>query len=160
MFFGFKGGRMFKEFKEFAVRGNVLDLAVGVVIGAAFGKIVNSMVNDVLMPPLGLLIRGVDFKEQFINLSGTAYGTIAEAKAAGAPTLNYGIFLNTILEFLLVAFAIFLIVRWANRMRQPAAAPPATRECGFCRMAVPINASRCPYCTSQFGNPSTAKLPV
>src|SRR6185369_7221538 len=106
---------MFKEFKEFAVRGNVLDLAVGVVIGAAFGKIVNSMVNDVLMPPLGLLIRGVDFKELFINLSGTAYGTIAEAKTAGAPTLNYGIFLNTILEFLLVAFAIFLIVRWANR---------------------------------------------
>src|ERR1041385_2362224 len=121
---------MFREFKEFAVRGNVLDLAVGVVIGAAFGKIVTSLVNDMLMPPLGLLIKRVDFKELFVNLSNVSYRTMAEAKAAGAPTLNYGLFLNTILEFILVAFAIFLVVRTANRMR--AKGDPTTQECSFC----------------------------
>jgi len=138
---------MFKEFKEFAVRGNVLDLAVGLVIGAAFGKIVTSLVNDVLMPPLGLLIKRVDFKELFVNLSGVPYRTIAEAKAAGAPTLNYGLFLNTILEFVIVAFAIFLIVRTANRMRQQPS--PSTQECAFCHMSIPLAAVRCPHCTSQ-----------
>jgi len=138
---------MFKEFKEFAVRGNVLDLAVGLVIGAAFGKIVTSLVNDVLMPPLGLLVKRVDFKELFVNLSGIPYRTVAEARAAGAPTLNYGLFLNTILEFVIVAFAIFLIVRAANRMRtQP---NPTTQECAFCRMNIPLTAVRCPHCTSQ-----------
>src|SRR5438045_3466104 len=106
---------MFKEFKEFAMRGNVLDLAVGVVIGAAFGKIVSSLVNDILMPPIGLLIGQVDFKELFINLSGKAYATAAEAKTAGAPTVNYGVFLNTILEFIIVAFAVFLMIRSINR---------------------------------------------
>ena len=150
---------MFKEFKEFAARGNVLDLAVGVVIGAAFGKIVNSLVNDMLMPPIGLLVRHVDFKELFLNLSNVAYGTLAEAKAAGAPTLNYGMFLNTILEFVIVAFAIFLLVRSVNRMRTPAAAPaaPNTKECGYCRMSVPLNASRCPHCTSQLTDTATAR---
>ena len=138
---------MFKEFKEFAVRGNVLDLAVGLVIGAAFGKIVTSLVNDVLMPPLGLVIKRVDFKELFVNLSGVPYRTMAEAKAAGAPTVNYGLFLNTLLEFLIVAFAIFLVVRTANRMRtQP---NPTTQECTFCRMNIPLAAIRCPHCTSQ-----------
>jgi len=138
---------MFKEFKEFAVRGNVLDLAVGLVIGAAFGKIVTSLVNDILMPPLGLVIKRVDFKELFVNLSGGPYRTMAEAKAAGVPTLNYGLFLNTILEFVLVAFAIFLVVRFANRIRtQP---NPTTQECAFCRMSIPLTAIRCPHCTSQ-----------
>ena len=138
---------MFKEFKEFVVRGNVMDLAVGIVIGAAFGKIVNSLVNDVLMPPMGLLIKRVDFKDLFVNLSGVQYPTLAEAKTAGAPTINYGIFLNTILEFVIVAFAIFLVIRTANRMRaQPA---PSSQNCPFCQMSIPLSAVRCPHCTSQ-----------
>jgi large conductance mechanosensitive channel len=140
---------MFKEFKEFAVRGNVLDLAVGVVIGAAFGKIVNSLVADLLMPPLGLIIGRVDFNELYVNLSGVTYQTLAEAKAAGAPTIRYGIFLNTMLEFIIIAFAIFLIVRTANRLRtQPTA---TTHNCRFCQMTIPIAASRCPHCTSELG---------
>jgi large conductance mechanosensitive channel len=140
---------MFKEFKEFAMRGNVLDLAVGIIIGAAFGKIVTSLVNDVLMPPIGLVIRGIDFKELFINLSGGSYKTMAEAKAAGAATLNYGMFLNSIFEFVIVAFAIFLLVRTVNRLKtQPAAGAPATQECRFCTMSIPLAATRCPHCTS------------
>ena len=111
---------MWKEFKEFAVKGNVLDLAVGIVIGAAFGKIVNSLVNDVLMPPIGLAVKHVDFKDLFVNLSPTAYGSLAEAKAHNAPTLNYGMFLNTILEFAIVAFAVFMLVRAINRVRSGA----------------------------------------
>jgi len=138
---------MLKEFREFAVKGSVMDLAVGVIIGAAFGKIVTSLVNDLLMPPLGLLIRNVDFKELFINLSGVSYRTLAEAKAAGAPTLNYGLFLNTVLEFVLVAFAVFLLVRAANRWRREPA--PSTQECPFCRMNIPLAAARCPHCTSE-----------
>jgi large conductance mechanosensitive channel len=149
---------VFKEFKEFAVKGNVLDLAVGIIIGAAFGKIVASLVNDVLMPPIGLVIGRVDFKDLFLNLSGKAYATLAEAKAAGAPTLNYGIFLNTIFEFLIVAFAIFLVVRTANRFReQPKATPVTTQECSFCRMSIPLTASRCPHCTSQLGSQRPAE---
>lgn len=140
---------MFKEFKEFAVRGSVLDLAVGIVIGAAFGKIVNSLVNDVLMPPIGLVIRHVDFKELFVNLSGASYATIEDAKAHGAPTLNYGVFLNTIFEFVIIAFAIFLVVRAVNRLHSKEAAAAATQECTFCRMSIPIAATRCPHCTSQ-----------
>jgi large conductance mechanosensitive channel len=140
---------MFKEFKEFVVRGNVLDLAVGIVIGAAFGKIVTSLVNDVLMPPIGLIIQRVDFKELFVNLSPTSFRTLAEAKTAGAPTLNYGMFLNTVFEFVIVAFVIFLVVRTANRMRkQP---NPTTQECSFCGMSIPLAAIRCPHCTSQLG---------
>jgi large conductance mechanosensitive channel len=141
---------VFKEFKEFAVRGNVLDLAVGIVIGAAFGKIVTSLVNDLLMPPIGLLLGRVDFKELFITLSGASYRTLAEAKAAGAPTFNYGVFLNTILEFIIVAFAIFLVVRTANRLQtQPPPPDPTTQDCPFCRMSIPLTATRCPHCTSQ-----------
>lgn len=140
---------MLKEFKEFAMRGNVLDLAVGIVIGAAFGKIVNSLVNDVLMPPIGLAIKHVDFKELFVNLSPTAYATMEEAKTHGAPTLNYGLFLNTILEFVIVAFAVFLLVRTVNRLYpKPAAAATTTRECPFCKMQIPLGATRCPNCTS------------
>jgi large conductance mechanosensitive channel len=139
---------MLKEFKEFAVRGNVLDLAVGLVIGAAFGKIINSFVSDVLMPPFGLLFGRVDFKELFINLSGT-YQSAIEAKAAGAPIISYGMFLNTVLEFTIVAFAIFLLVRQVNRMRARPAPAPATKECDYCRTIISLQATRCPHCTSQ-----------
>ncbi len=140
---------MLKEFKEFAMRGSVLDLAVGVIIGAAFGKIVSSVVDDVLMPPLGRLIGHVDFANLFLNLSDKSYETIAAAKAAGAPTLNYGNFINTIINFLIVAFAIFLLVRTVNRWTAKPAAAPTTKDCPQCAMAIPIAAKRCGHCTSQ-----------
>jgi large conductance mechanosensitive channel len=144
---------MLKEFKEFAMRGNVLDMAIGIIIGAAFGKIVTSFVSDILMPPLGLLLGNVDFTNLFVNLSGRAYASLAEAKAAGAATINYGIFLNTVLDFLLVAFAVFLLVKQINRMRrQPeavAAAEPTIKTCQYCQSVIPVKAVRCPACTSQ-----------
>ena len=141
---------MFKEFKEFAMKGNVLDMAVGIIIGAAFGKIITSFVSDILMPPLGLLLGKMDFSGLFINLSGQSYPTVAAAKAAGAATLNYGIFINTVIDFLIVAFAVFLLVKQVNRMkRQTPAAAPATKDCPFCVSAIPIPAKRCPHCTSQ-----------
>ncbi len=142
---------MLKEFKEFVMRGNVLDLAVGIVIGAAFGKIVTSFVSDILMPPIGLILGKVDFASLFINLSGKPYGSVAEAKAAGAPTINYGIFINALIDFVIVAFAIFLVVKAANRLRrqEPAAAPAPTKECVYCLSAIPAKATRCPHCTSQ-----------
>ena len=140
---------MFKEFKEFAVKGNAVDLAVGLIIGAAFGKIVTSLVNDILMPPLGLLLGKVDFSNLFINLSGTQVDTLAQAKAAGIPTINYGIFFNNIIDFALVAFAVFLLVKQINRLRRPETPPPpSTRQCPFCCSAIPMVASRCPQCTS------------
>jgi large conductance mechanosensitive channel len=148
---------MFKEFKEFAIKGNVMDLAVGVIIGAAFGKIVNSLVNDILMPPLGLLLGKVDFSNLFVSLSGTQYGSLDEAKKAGAATLNYGVFLNTLIEFLLVAFAVYLLVKQVNRLRrEPAPPPPATKECLYCASAIPIKATRCPACTSPLETPARA----
>ncbi|MDM7998252.1 MAG: large conductance mechanosensitive channel protein MscL [Acidobacteriota bacterium] len=141
---------MFKEFKEFAMKGNVLDMAVGIIIGAAFGKIITSFVSDILMPPLGLLLGKMDFSNLFINLSGQDYASIAAAKEAGAATLNYGIFINTVIDFLIVAFAIFLLIRQVNKLkRQPPAAPPNTKDCPFCASAIPIPAKRCPHCTSQ-----------
>jgi large conductance mechanosensitive channel len=141
---------MFKEFKEFVMKGNVLDMAVGIIIGVAFGKIITSFVSDILMPPLGLLLGKMDFSNMFINLSGQSYPTIAAAKAAGAATLNYGIFINTIIDFMIVASAIFLLVRQVNKMkRAPAAAAPTTKDCPFCASAIPIPAKRCPHCTSQ-----------
>ncbi len=140
---------MFKEFKEFAVRGNVLDLGVGIVIGAAFGKVVTSFVNDVLMPPIGLLLGRVDFKDMFINLSGAPYGTFAEAKAAGTPMISYGVFVNTALEFTIIAFAVFLVVRQANKLKTQPSPTPTTKECAFCRSVISVNASRCPHCTSE-----------
>lgn len=140
---------MYKEFKEFVMRGNVVDLAVGVVIGAAFGKIVTSLVEDVLMPPIGLLLGGVDFSNLFINLSGKNYDSIAAAKAAGAPTLNYGIFFNNIVNFLIIAMAIFLLIKQINRMKTPApAAAPTTKDCPFCLSAIPIKAIKCAHCTA------------
>lgn len=141
---------MFKEFKEFAMKGNVFDMAVGIIIGAAFGKIVTSFVGDVLMPPLGLLLGKMNFSNLFLTLSGPSFATLDEAKKAGAATLNYGIFINTVIDFLLVAFAVFLLVKQINRLkRQPAPASPTTKDCPFCCSAIPVAASRCPHCTSQ-----------
>jgi large conductance mechanosensitive channel len=142
---------MLKEFKEFAMRGNVLDMAVGIIIGAAFGQIVTSFVADILMPPIGRLLGHVDFSNLFVSLSGESYPTIAAAKAAGAATVNYGLFLNTVINFLIVAFAVFLLVRQVNRFApKPApAAAPATRDCPYCLSAVPLKATRCPHCTSE-----------
>jgi len=143
---------MLKEFKAFAMRGNVLDMAIGIVIGVAFGKIVTSFVNDVVMPPIGLLLGKVDFSNLFIDLSGKSYATLAEAKAAGAATIKYGLFLNTVVDFVIVAFVIFLLIQQINRMkRQPEAAPaaPTTKECPYCLSSIAIKATRCPHCTSE-----------
>jgi large conductance mechanosensitive channel len=145
---------MFKEFKEFAMKGNVADMAVGIIIGAAFGAIVKSLVDDVLMPPLGMLLGGVDFTNFFLVLKegGTPgpYASLADAKMAGAVTINYGIFINSIVSFLIVAFAVFLLVRSLNATRRQEAAPAATtKECQFCRSTIPLKAVRCPNCTSQ-----------
>ena len=142
---------MLREFREFAMRGNVVDLAVGIIIGAAFGKIITSLVNDIVMPPIGLLLGRVDFSSLFVNLSGQPYASLAEARAAGAPTINYGVFLNTVIDFLIVAFAIFLLVRSINRLSRPrerAPEAPNTKECPFCFSAIPLRATRCPQCTS------------
>jgi large conductance mechanosensitive channel len=141
---------MLKEFKEFAMRGNVLDMAIGIIIGAAFGKIVTSFVSDILMPPIGLLLGRVNFADLFVNLSDMPVTTLAEAKAAGAATINYGLFLNTVIDFVIVAFVIFLLVRQINRLkRQEEALPvPTTRECPHCAMMIPLRARRCPQCTS------------
>jgi len=143
---------MLKEFKEFAMRGNVLDMAIGVIIGGAFGKIATSLVNDILMPPIGLLIAEIDFSNLFINLTGTPYASLAEARAAGAATINYGIFLNTVLDLIIVAFVMFLVVRQVNRMkRQQEALPaaPTSKECPYCLSSIPLKATRCPKCTSE-----------
>ena len=145
---------MLKEFKAFAMRGNVLDLAVGIIIGGAFGTIVKSLVDDVIMPPIGLALGNVDFSNLFVLLKAgpkapPPYASLADAHTAGAVTLNYGVFINSIIAFLIVAFAVFLVVRAANRMMpKEAEAAPSTRECPFCRMAIPVGATRCPQCTS------------
>ena len=141
---------MLKEFKEFAMKGNVLDMAVGIIIGAAFGRIVTSLVNDVIMPPIGLILGHVDFSSLFLNISGTSYPTLAAAKAANAATINYGMFINDVLDFLIVAFVIFLIVRQVNRWNKPApVAAPTTKDCPYCATAIPVKAVRCPNCTSE-----------
>jgi large conductance mechanosensitive channel len=142
---------MLKEFKEFAMRGSVMDMAIGIIIGAAFGKIITSVVNDVIMPPVGLLLGKVNFSKLYINLSGQHYDTLKQAQEAGAATINYGVFLNTVLDFIIVAFVIFLLIKQINRMkRQPAPAPvtPTTKECPHCLSVIPIKASRCGFCTS------------
>ncbi len=149
---------MFKDFKEFAMRGNVVDMAVGIVIGAAFGTIVKSFVADVLMPPIGLLLGNVDFSNFFVTLKEGAkasgpYGSLAAAKAAGAVTLNYGFFINTVISFLIIAFSVFLLVKAINGMKRKEveSAEPTSRECPFCLSLIPVKASRCPHCTSQVG---------
>ncbi|MBU9889265.1 MAG: large conductance mechanosensitive channel protein MscL [Candidatus Omnitrophica bacterium] len=145
---------MAEEFKAFVMRGNVIDMAVGVIIGGAFGKIVSSMVSDIIMPPIGLLLGKVDFSSLYVNLSGAPYASLAEAQAAGAATLNYGLFINNVINFLIIAFVIFLLIQQINRLQRPAkpAAPaaPTTKECPFCCSVVPLKAVRCPNCTSQF----------
>ena len=146
---------MLKEFKAFVMRGNVLDLAVGIIIGAAFGTIVKSLVDDVIMPPVGLALGNVDFSDLFLLLKEGAkaappYASLADAKAAGAVTINYGQFINNVVTFIIVAFAVFLVVRAANRLRPPEAAEaPNTRDCPYCRMPIPVAATRCPQCTSE-----------
>src|SRR4030042_1535922 len=150
---------MFKEFKEFAMRGNVVDMAVGIIIGGAFGTIVKSLVDDVLMPPIGLLLGNVDFTNLFVTLREGAkaagpYASLAAAKAAGAVTLNLGIFINTVISFLIIAFAVFLVIKGLNRMKREKEAPPAepsTKECPFCLSTIPLKATRCPHCTSELG---------
>jgi large conductance mechanosensitive channel len=152
---------VFKEFREFAVRGNVVDMAVGIIIGGAFGTIVKSLVDDVLMPPIGLLLGGVDFSNLFAVLQEGAtpgpYAALADAEAAGAVTVNYGVFLNAVVSFLIVAFAVYLLVRAVNAVRREEATPPAaptTRECPHCASAIPVKATRCPLCTSQLAAPA------
>jgi len=147
---------MFKEFKEFAMRGNVIDMAVGIVIGAAFGTIVKSLVSDVIMPPIGLLLGKVDFANLFVVLRiGKVvgpYASLTEAQSAGAVTLNYGAFINTLISFIIVAFAIFMVVRSMNKLRQQKPTPPpepTTKDCPYCFSKIPIKATRCPYCTSE-----------
>jgi large conductance mechanosensitive channel len=141
---------MLKEFKEFALRGNVLDLAVGVIIGAAFGKIVTSLVDDIIMPPVGMLFGGIDFASLFVDLSGKDPQTIAQAKEMGAATMNFGLFLNATLNFILVAFAVFILVKNVNRLvRRPSPdEPPPARECPYCKSMIPTRATRCANCTS------------
>ena len=143
---------MLKEFKEFAMRGNVLDMAIGIVLGAAFGAIVTSFVDDLLMPPIGLLLGGVDFTNLFISLDGQQYASLAAAQEAGAATINYGLFISTVIDFLIIAFAIFLLVRQVNRLRaEPEEAPaePTSKDCPYCATEIPIQATRCPNCTSE-----------
>ncbi len=143
---------MLKEFKAFIMRGNVLDLAVAVIVGAAFNKIVSSLVNDVLMPPLGLVVGKVDFSNLYLNLSSASFASLSEAQHAGAPLIRYGLFINVAIDFLIVAFAIFLVVRLANRLQQrqaPAPAAPTIKECPYCLSVIPIKATRCAHCTSE-----------
>ncbi len=141
---------MWKDFKKFAMRGNVVDMAVGIIIGVAFGKIITSLVSDIIMPPIGLVLGRVDFSSLFLNISGKPVHSLAEAKAAGAATINYGIFINNILDFIIVAFAVFLLIRIVNRWNKPEPAPaPSTKECPYCASQIPIKATRCPNCTSE-----------
>lgn len=147
---GKRGGPIGKEFREFAMRGSMLDMAVGIIIGAAFGRVISSLVSDILMPPIGLLTGKSDFSSKFINLSGKAYANLAEAKAAGAATINYGVFLNTALDFLIVAFAVFMLIRQVNRLKGEEKPPAVTsKECPFCFSPIAIKAIRCPHCTSE-----------
>ncbi len=144
---------MFKEFKEFAIKGNVVDMAVGIIIGAAFGGIVKSLVDDIIMPPLGIMLGKIDFSNLFITLKAGAkaaapYASLIEAKAAGASTLNYGLFINQIVSFTIVAFAVFLLVKGINKLKREKTSDPTTKECSFCASNIPLKASRCPHCTS------------
>ncbi len=143
---------MLKDFKEFAVKGNVVDMAVGVVIGGAFGKIVTSLVNDIIMPLVGLLVGGMDFTNLFITLDGSSFSTLAEAQEAGAATLNYGLFISAIVDFLIISFSIFMVIRQINRFRTKEEAieeKPTTKKCNYCYTDIPIEATRCPHCTSE-----------
>lgn len=145
---GLLGGQaMLKEFKEFVAGRNVIDLAVGIIMGLAFGKVVTSLVQDVIMPPIGLLLGRVNFSDLFVDFSGKGYPSLAVAKAAGAPTINYGAFINIVLEFIVIAFAVFMIVKAANRIKKAEA--PTTKDCPHCLTKIPAAATKCPACTSQ-----------
>jgi len=137
------------EFKQFAVKGNVIDMAVGIIIGASFGKIISSLVSDVIMPPIGLALGKVDFSNLFITLSGNVYPTLEAAKAAGAVTLNYGVFIDAMIQFVIVAFAVFLLVKWVNKMKKEAPVEPNSKQCPYCLSTVPLKATKCGHCTSQ-----------
>lgn len=140
---------MLKEFKEFAIRGNVMDMAVGIIIGVAFGKIVTSFVKDIVMPPIGMLMGDVNFANLFINLSNTTYATLAEAQKAGAATINYGSFINTVIDFVIIAFVIFMVIKQMNKMKkEPMPADPTTKDCPECLSSIPIKATKCSHCTS------------
>ncbi len=140
---------MFAEFKKFIMRGNVMDMAVGIIIGIAFGAVVTSLVNDIIMPPIGMLMKNINFNDLFVALNGATYATLADAKKASAPVIAYGSFINTLINFLIVSFAVFLLVKQVNRFQRPApAAAPTTKDCPFCEMAIPVGAKRCPHCTS------------
>ncbi|MGH9403943.1 MAG: large conductance mechanosensitive channel protein MscL [Terriglobia bacterium] len=140
---------MFKEFKAFAMRGPVLDMAIGIILGAAFGQIITSLVNDIIMPPIGLLLKGVDFSSLFVALSTSHFATLDEAKKAHAVVILYGHFINTIIDFVIVAFCMFLVVKWFGSMHKPApAAAPTTKDCPYCVSSIPLKATRCPNCTS------------
>jgi large conductance mechanosensitive channel len=150
---------MFKEFKEFAMRGNVVDMAVGIIIGAAFGTIVRSLVSDIIMPPIGLLLGNVDFSNLFIVLKtgipAVPYASLSDAEAAGAVSINYGVFINTVISFIIVAFAVFLVIRGINKLKRQEEEPvaePTTKECPYCFSSIPIKARRCPYCTSELSS--------
>jgi large conductance mechanosensitive channel len=142
---------MLKEFKEFAMKGTVVDMAIGIMIGGAFGKIITSVVGDILMPPLGLILGKVDFSNLFIDLSGKGFASLADAKKAGAATINYGLFVNTVIDFVILAFVLFLLIRQVNKMKAPAPAPaaPTTRPCPWCLTEIPLQAKRCGHCTSE-----------
>lgn len=147
---------MLKEFKEFAMRGNVVDMAIGIVMGVAFGKITSSLVNDIIMPPIGLVLGRVNFNDLFVSLNGKSYPSLAAAKAAGAATINYGIFVNTVFDFLIIAFIMFILVRQMNRFYPTKSAAPTTKECPYCASMIPIKASRCPNCTSELSAAAAA----
>jgi len=140
---------MFKEFRTFIMRGNVMDLAIAVIIGTAFGAIINSLVKDIIMPPIGLALGNVDFASLFVSLDGNTYESLAKAQELSAPTLNYGLFINTIINFLIVGFVIFLIVKAINKMQKPAPVDVTTKKCVFCATEIPLAAKRCPHCTSE-----------
>jgi large conductance mechanosensitive channel len=140
---------MLREFREFAMRGNLLDFAVGIILGAAFGRIITSLVSDIIMPPIGLVLGGIDFSSLFIALKGGPYPSVAAAKAAGAPTINYGIFINTIIDFVIVAFVLYLLIRQVNKMQRPKPVTATTKPCPYCTSDIPLKAVRCPFCTSE-----------
>ena len=145
---------MLKEFKEFVTRGNVIDLAVGVIIGGAFGKIVSSLVNDIIMPPIGMLLHGVNFADLFLAMDGKTYASLADAQTAGAPTVNYGLFIVNVIDFVIVALVIFLMIRAISKLKKkpaPVVEEPNSKDCPFCHTSIPVKASRCPHCTSQLG---------
>ncbi|MDU2095329.1 MAG: large-conductance mechanosensitive channel protein MscL [Negativicoccus succinicivorans] len=151
---------MWEDFKAFIMRGNVIDMAVGIIIGGAFGKIVSSFVNDIVMPPIGVLLAGVDFKGLYMNLSKTHYASLADAEAAGAPVIKYGLFINNCIDFLIIAAVIFLVLRALMKLKKPEVVEETEKECPFCKTKIAISATRCPHCTSQLNEPADATKPL